>query len=159
MLSFHHIDLIRILVTWFWRGRGVQVNWAQRLQGYIYVVDMVKDQRLLLQGLVEGRSRGRLIPPRGLPPQSGGSNQLVVAWWSSTSSALKRETIWNNKHCTWFGLRQSCLFFVLFVTQDFQNDGGKRENNIWGTKIKQGDRNLLRTKNVFGGCNTKILTK
>lgn len=41
-----------IAVTWArWCG-GVQVDRAQRLQGNIDVVDMVKHHRLFLQGLV-----------------------------------------------------------------------------------------------------------
>lgn len=80
------------------RCRGVQVNRAQRLQGNIDVVDVVKDHRLLPEGLVGWGIR--LIPPWGLSPHSGGTNQLVVSWWSSMSGNLERETIWNEKPCT-----------------------------------------------------------
>lgn len=41
-----------LTVTWGWWCGGVQVDRAQRLQGNIDVVDVVKDHGLLLQGLV-----------------------------------------------------------------------------------------------------------
>ena len=104
------------------RGRwcvGVQVHRAQRLRGYVDVVDVVKYHWLIPQGLVVWGGGGGLIPPRGLPPHSGGTNQLVVSWRSSVSGTLEREAMWNKNHGRRFGLGVCfCPLCLVFTEYD-----------------------------------------
>lgn len=99
-------------ITWArWSG-GIQGDRAQRLKGYIDVVDMVKHHRLFLQGLVGWGCRGGLICPWGLSPYSGGTDQLVASWWSSRSGTLERERD-NIKQLHVFWTRVSSCFCPL----------------------------------------------